>query len=147
MSEWVTISLLDAVRGDAAQSWEFEGTTRIRIGRDGTNDVVLGDTAVSRMHGELARTDAGWFVTALGRNGIAIRGRAITGATPVKHEAVLRLAVGGPYLEFRLGRRQHTPAERLADRQRWAEREQELRRAAQTDATDVDYLNRRSPAK
>ena len=61
----VTISLLDTVAGYAVQSWEFEGANMIRIGRGETNDVVLSDTSVSRMHGELARTEAGWSVTAL----------------------------------------------------------------------------------
>jgi pSer/pThr/pTyr-binding forkhead associated (FHA) protein len=147
MSEWVTISLLDPVRGDAMQSWEFENATRIRIGRAETNDVVLADTAVSRLHGELTRMATGWLVTALGRNGIVISGRAIAGATPVTDAAVMRLAAGGPYLEFRLGRRQHTSAKQWADRQRWVERERELLRTTQTETTDVDYLNRRNPPK
>src|ERR1017187_1490171 len=101
----VTISLLDPVAGSAVQSWEFEGVSLIRIGRAETNDVVLSDTSISRMHGELTRTEAGWSVTALGRNGIVVAGRAITGATAISHETVLRLAAGGPYLEFRFGSR------------------------------------------
>ena len=49
----ITISLLDPVAGYAVQSWEFDGVSLIRIGRADTNDVVLSDTTVSRMHGEL----------------------------------------------------------------------------------------------
>ncbi len=146
----ITISLLDPVAGYAVQSWEFDGASVIRIGRGETNDVVLSDTTVSRMHGELTRTDAGWNVTALGRNGIVVGGHAITGATPVTHEAVLRLAAGGPYLEFRFGRRRNTLAERLDEERRWAdaqEHEEERQRADQTDATEVDFRRRPEPRK
>jgi serine/threonine-protein kinase len=144
----VTISLLDPVAGYAVQSWEFEGASLIRIGRAETNDVVLSDTSVSRMHGELTRTDAGWSVTALGRNGIIVGGRAITGATAINHETVLRLAASGPYLEFRFGRRRNTLAERLNEEKRWAEareREEEQQRADRTDATELDFRVRPEP--
>ncbi len=141
----VTISLLDPVAGYAVQSWEFEGAKLIRIGRGETNDVVLSDTSVSRMHGELTRSEAGWSVTALGRNGIVMHGRAITGATALSHETVLRLAAGGPYLEFRLGRRHDTLAQKLHEERRWSdarEREEERQRADQTDATELDFRSR-----
>ena len=72
----ITISLLDPVRGHAVQSWEFDGAAVNRIGRAKTNDVILNDSQVSRVHGELTRTDAGWNITPLGRNGVAISGRA-----------------------------------------------------------------------
>jgi pSer/pThr/pTyr-binding forkhead associated (FHA) protein len=146
----VTVSLLDPLRGDAIQSWEFDAAPLIRIGRADTNDVVLNDARVSRVHGELSRNESGWSVTPLGRNGIAIGGQAITGATPLAHETVLRLAAGGPYLEFRVGRRRNTPAERLADQQRWAaarEREEEQDRASRTDITEVDFLRRPPPRR
>src|ERR1043166_4055888 len=61
----ITISLLDPVRGHAVQSWEFDGAAVIRIGRASTNDVILNDLQVSRVHGELIRTDAGWNITPL----------------------------------------------------------------------------------
>jgi serine/threonine-protein kinase len=142
----ITISLLDPVGWHAVQTWEFDGASVIRIGRAKTNDVILSDTQVSRNHGELTRTDVGWSVMPLGRNGIAIGSRAITNATPVGHEVVLRLATNGPYLEFRVGRRRDTIAEKLADRQRREvaahEREEERRRAEQTDATELDFLKR-----
>ena len=146
----VTISLLDPVAGYAMQSWEFEGASLIRIGRAETNDVVLSDTSVSRMHGELTRTEAGWNVTALGRNGIVVGGHAITGATPVTHETVLRLAAHGPYLEFRFGHRHDTLAEKLDAERRWSdarEREEERQRADQTDATELDFRRRIEPPK
>jgi pSer/pThr/pTyr-binding forkhead associated (FHA) protein len=145
----ITISLLDPVRGDAVQSWEFNGSSAIRFGRAETNHVVLGDAEVSRQHGELTRTEGQWSVTPLGRNGIAISGQPINGVTPVGPETVLRLAASGPYLEFRLGRRLNTHAERLADQQCWAarDREEKQSRATRTDVTDVDFLNRRNPQK
>ncbi len=142
----ISISLLDPVRGDAVQSWEFNGASAIRFGRAETNHVVLGDSQVSRQHGELTRKDGAWSVTPLGRNGIAISGRPINGATPVGPETVLRLAASGPYLEFRIGRRLNTHAERLADQQRWGARDREEEQS-RTDVTDVDFLNRRNPQK
>jgi pSer/pThr/pTyr-binding forkhead associated (FHA) protein len=149
----ITISLLDPVAGYAAQSWEFENASVIRFGREETNDVVISDASVSRVHGELTRSEAGWSVTALGRNGIVVHGRAITGATAVSHETVLRLAASGPYLEFRFGRRRNTLAERLDEEKRWAdtrEREEERQRSDRTDVTELDFKNpleRRKPAK
>jgi pSer/pThr/pTyr-binding forkhead associated (FHA) protein len=146
----ITISLLDPVAGYAVQSWEFEEASVIRIGRSRTNDVVLSDTSVSRMHGELTRTNAGWSVTALGRNGIVVGGHAITGATALTHEAVLRLAANGPYLEFRFGRRRNTLAERLDEERRWSEareNEEERQRADRTDATELDFRVRPEPRK
>jgi pSer/pThr/pTyr-binding forkhead associated (FHA) protein len=149
----ITISLLDPVGWQAVQTWEFDGASVIRIGREKTNDVIISDTLVSRRHGELNRTDAGWSITPLGRNGIAVGSRVITSATPVPHETVLRLATTGPYLEFRVGRRRDTIAEKLADHQRWEaeahEREEERQRAEQTDATEPDFpkqLLRQKPA-
>jgi pSer/pThr/pTyr-binding forkhead associated (FHA) protein len=142
----ITISLLDPVRGHAVQSWEFDGSFAIRFGRAETNHVILGDSQVSRQHGELTRKDGAWSVTPLGRNGIAISGQPINGATPVGPETVLRLAASGPYLEFRIGRRLNTHAERLADQQRWAARDREEEQS-RTDVTDVDFLNRRDPHK
>ena len=148
MAEIVTISLLDPVRGDATQHWEFEGATLIRFGRGATNDVVLGDEEVSRLHGEFARSPEGWTVTPLGRNGVAISGHHIAGVTPVGHTTVLRLSANGPYIEFRIGRRPTQAAQRLADRKRFAtatrEREQERQRARQTNATQVDFLKRQA---
>jgi pSer/pThr/pTyr-binding forkhead associated (FHA) protein len=142
----ITISLLDPVRGHAVQSWEFDGSFAIRFGRAETNHVILGDSQVSRQHGELTRKDGAWSVTPLGRNGIAISGQPINGATLVGPETVLRLAASGPYLEFRIGRRLNTHAERLADQQRWAARDREEEQS-RTDVTDVDFLNRRDPQK
>jgi pSer/pThr/pTyr-binding forkhead associated (FHA) protein len=146
----VTISLLDPLRGDAIQSWEFEAARLIRFGRDDTNDVVLSDARVSRVHGEVSHNEGSWTVTPLGRNGIAIGGQPIARPTPLGQEAVLRLAAGGPYVEFRVGRRRNTPADRVADQHRWAaarEREEEEDRASRTDVTEVDFLNRPSPGK
>jgi len=146
----ITISLLDQLRGDAIQSWEFDAVPLIRIGRADTNDVVLNDARVSRVHGELSHNEDGWSIAPLGQHGIAIGGQAIDRATPVAHETVLRLAASGPYLEFRVGRRRNTPAERLVDQQRWAaarQREEELDRATRTDITEVDFLRRPPPGK
>src|SRR5258706_16267755 len=103
MSETITIFLLDPIHGEAVQTWEFRDAIVIQIGRDASNHVVLTDAVVSRKHAELIRDAKGWSVASLGKNGVIIRGREITGPTPVTHETVMRIAASGPYLEFRVG--------------------------------------------
>ena len=138
----VTISLLDPVGWRPIQTWEFDGASVIHIGRSKTNDVIVSDTMVSRKHGELVRTDTGWSVIPLGRNGIAVDSREITGATPLAHKAVLRLATSGPYLEFRVGRLTGKPADDQLSEAEVREQEEERRRAERTDSTEPDFLKR-----
>ena len=144
---FVTISLLDPVGWRPIQIWEFDGASVIRIGRAKTNDVIVSDTMVSRRHGEIVRTDTGWSVIPLGRNGIAVGNREVTSSTPLPPETVLRLATSGPYLEFRVGgRRRDAISSRPADDQ-WSEaekreRKEERHRAEQTDSTEPDFLKR-----
>jgi pSer/pThr/pTyr-binding forkhead associated (FHA) protein len=141
----VTISLLDPVGWRPIQTLEFDGASVIRIGRAKTNDVIVSDTMVSRRHGELVRTDTGWSVIPLGRNGIAVGSREVTSATPLPHETVLRLATSGPYLEFRVGGRRRNairPADDECSEAEAREREEERQRAEQTEATEPNFLKR-----
>lgn len=121
MSERITIFLLDPTHGDAVQKWEFENLPEIKIGRDASNEIVLTDAVVSRLHAKILRSGKGWNVMPLGKNGVLIRGKEITGATPIVHETVMRIASSGPYLEFRVGAWLDTPAQRAEARKRWTE--------------------------
>jgi pSer/pThr/pTyr-binding forkhead associated (FHA) protein len=121
MSERITVFLLDPTYGDAVQKWEFDKLSEVRIGRDASNEIVLTDAVVSRLHAKVFRAGKGWSVMSLGKNGVLIRGKEITGATPIEHETVMRIASGGPYLEFRVGAWLDTPAQRAEARKRWAE--------------------------
>ncbi|MEI6083782.1 MAG: FHA domain-containing protein [Verrucomicrobiota bacterium] len=142
----ITLNLLDPLRGDALQSWEFSDAVVIRIGRSRDNDVVIEDMVVSRTHAVLSKPDGRWAVTALGRNGIIIDGRPISNDTPLRHENILRLGVDGPHLEFTIGRKRTTSADRLRLLQTSSalarERDEERERARRTDVTDVDLMKR-----
>ena len=142
----ITINLLDALRGDSIQTWEFTNAAVIRIGRAPDNDVVIDDRVVSRTHGILSCLDGRWCITALGRNGIILHGRAIANDTPLRSESILRLGVDGPHLEFIIGRKRTTSAERLRGLHPGDsvphEHSEEPDRARCTDVTEVDLLKR-----
>jgi len=142
MSETITIFLLDPTHGDAVQKWEFNNPSEIQIGRDAANEIVLTDAVVSRLHAKIFRVGKGWSVMSLGKNGVLIRGKEITGATPIEHETVMRIASSGPYLEFRQGAWLDTPKLRAEARKRWAETASERPRVEGT----ID-LNIRKPDK
>ena len=59
--------------------------TRVRIGRDPDNDLVLEDLQVSRRHAELLGTDDRWELRDLGsHNGTYVNGRSVTTASSAR---------------------------------------------------------------
>jgi hypothetical protein len=63
------------------------------LGRDGTADVRLPSTLVSRRHAVLRRTQGGWTVEDLGSlNGTSVNGQRLGGLTALSHGDVLTLA-------------------------------------------------------
>ena len=147
MSETITINLLDPIHGDAVQTWEIRDASVIQIGRDPSNNVVLTDAVVSRAHAKLVRGDKGWTVASLGKNGVVIGGKEITGPTPVAHETVMRIATSGPYLEFRVGAWLNTPALRAEARKRWAESAAQRPRVDQTIVVPAKDLRSSNPTE
>jgi len=54
------------------------------MGRDVTNDVVLGDAEISRQHSRITRTPAGYVLEDLGStNGTFVNGSPVDGVAPV----------------------------------------------------------------
>ncbi len=77
------------------------GRTGATIGRSRDCDVVLSDANVSRRHAEVTPTEDGWAIADLhSTNGVAVNGRRISGATPLK--AGDRIELGTSELRFEL---------------------------------------------
>jgi ABC-type multidrug transport system ATPase subunit len=58
--------------------------TRVRVGREADNDVILDDLLVSRHHAVLDRTPQGWVLTDIGsRNGTFVNGHRVSGTVPL----------------------------------------------------------------
>jgi len=111
----IAVSLLDPVKGHAIQTWEFNGQSVIRIGRGDTNDVVVSDPLVSRLHAELISDTAGrWRIVSLGRNGTLVDGELLSAPAPIRHGSVLQLGSNGPWVEFCEGRRERRGGETIS---------------------------------
>jgi hypothetical protein len=110
----VAVSLLDPVKGHPIQTWEFNGRSVIRIGRDEANDVTLADPLVSRLHAELVSDASGcWRVVSVGRNGTFVDGEPVSEPVPIRHGTTLQLGSNGPWLEFSDGRREDRGGETI----------------------------------
>jgi hypothetical protein len=113
---------------------EATGETRrvlrqLRVGRDGSNDLVLPSGTVSSFHAVLEWRDGGWFLRDLGSsNGTAVDGERVTGWAAVKASSrlefgpdnawqvdVAKVAAAqndrGTYLEAEQGGAKHPVAE------------------------------------
>jgi hypothetical protein len=110
----ISLILLDPVKGHAIQTWEFNERPLIRIGRGDTNDVVIGDPVVSRVHVELvARPDGQWGIVSLGRNGTWVDGEPAAETTRMRNGTVMQLGSNGPSVEFRQGHHERASGETL----------------------------------
>ncbi len=97
--------VLQVIQGDQpAPARDFE-TDVVRIGRDPTNDVVLGETGsggVSRHHAELRYAGGEWRVVDLNSsNGTFLRGRRVTEA-PLRDGDEVQFAPQGPRVKVSL---------------------------------------------
>jgi pSer/pThr/pTyr-binding forkhead associated (FHA) protein len=105
----IVLNLLDPVNGHPLQRWEFRDRSVVRIGRSETNDVIIADPVVSRVHVELiARDDGMWGIVSLGRNGTYVDGEPASDSTPVRHGMVLQLGASGPSVELREGQQERS---------------------------------------
>jgi hypothetical protein len=76
---------------------------QIRLGRDPSNDVVLDDQTVSRLHAVLESYGSGWSVRDLGsRNGTLVNGERLLWERVLRHGDEIRL--GGARLVYRAER-------------------------------------------
>ena len=101
MTGKISIHLLDSATGQAIQTWRFENSVRVRIGRSEENHIVISDPSVSRFHAELTCEGSYWQVVNFGRNGIHVGGTSVSQA-PVQDHTTFRLGASGPLL--RVGR-------------------------------------------
>lgn len=97
----ITLTLLHPLQAIPVQSWTFEKSTTIKIGRSTDNEVVLYSAVVSRHHVEIKHTGKGWEVKNLGSNGTYLEGRK-QNSFPVEDGMVIRLASSGPKIQITL---------------------------------------------
>jgi pSer/pThr/pTyr-binding forkhead associated (FHA) protein len=98
----ITLSLLHPSQSHPIQSWSFENSEPIRIGRATDNQVVLFSAVVSRHHAELRPSPNGWDVVNRSGNGTYIEDRAID-RTSLADGAIVRLATSGPRILIEFG--------------------------------------------
>jgi serine/threonine protein kinase len=77
----------------------------ITIGRSENNDIVLEDTAVSRLHAQLEQTPQGWTVRDLGsQNGTYLVGKPLLPDIPEEWHSHQTLRVGAYFLHLQPGK-------------------------------------------
>ena len=94
----VVLELLDTAQGATMMTWRLE-QPHIRIGRASENDVVVGDSTVSRLHVELRLEAGAWRLYNRGRNGVLFQGEPVTDGW-LSSGDVFRLGRTGPRLRF-----------------------------------------------
>jgi len=94
------LELLDREVGEPIHSWEIFGTDVYQLGRSADCDVVLSSPVVSRTHACLHRSDDGWTLSVLSRNGVFVEGRRVEQLS-LEDGMMFRLAERGPLLRFR----------------------------------------------
>ncbi len=110
----ITLTLLHPTSTQPIQSWTFDTTTTISIGRSTDNEVVLYSAVVSRHHLEIRYEDSHWQVVSLGTNGTYINGELISQKQAIDG-MIIRLASSGPTIQIHLSpealslQRQFTP--------------------------------------
>lgn len=97
----ITLTLLHPTSTKPIQSWIFETTTTIRIGRSTDNEVVLYSAVVSRHHLEIRYEDSHWQVVNLGTNGTYIDGKLIS-QQQAMDGMIIHLASSGPTIQIHL---------------------------------------------
>ncbi|WP_107669413.1 FHA domain-containing protein [Cyanothece sp. BG0011] len=97
----ITLTLLHPTSSNPIQSWTFDTTTTIRIGRSTDNEVVLYSAVVSRHHLEIRYEDNHWQVVNLGTNGTYIERKLISQKQAVDG-MIIRLASSGPTIQIHL---------------------------------------------
>ncbi len=96
----ITLTLLHPLQSVAVQTWTFEPTAPIRIGRSRNNEVTLYSAVVSRHHVELRPlNESDWELINLGSNGTFAQGKRVS-RTTVINGMIIRLAASGPQIQI-----------------------------------------------
>jgi pSer/pThr/pTyr-binding forkhead associated (FHA) protein len=96
----LVLELLDPMKGEAVQTWQFENRAMITIGRAADNDIALNDLQVSRHHAEIQRLENRWEIISMGRHGTFV-GEEIVEKAALNDGATLQFGPTGPKLRFR----------------------------------------------
>ena len=107
MNSGIVIQLLDPVAGHSLQTWSFESSTHLTIGRSGECDVVLTDPYVSRSHAYLSYDENGWKLIAISERRLVSEGKS-QAEFLVSEGFVCRLGSHGCFLRF--GFKQERPS-------------------------------------
>ncbi len=100
-------------------------TDQVTVGSDASNDLVLDDPAVSRMHCVFARFPAGWSVRDLGsRNGTQVNGERISSERALRDGDEIR--IGRLRIVLRAPDQAPHATEALADPPRLTPRERDV---------------------
>ena len=98
----VTLTLLESQTNQPINSWSFNQTSLIRIGRANNNDIVLkGFLQVSREHLEIKLVDSEWNLASEATNGTLVNGVFVKQAK-IADQDLIRLAENGPVFRFEL---------------------------------------------
>ena len=107
----ITLTLLHPTKTTPIQSWKFETTATIRIGR--STEVVLYSAVVSRHHLEIRHDKNHWEIVNLGTNGTYIEGKLVS-QKEVTDGMTIRLASSGPTIKICLSSEDSSVQRQLA---------------------------------
>lgn len=89
---------------------EQELTETVAIGRNGTNDLVLHSSAVSREHAAVALRDGRWYLEDRGSfNGTYLNGTRLVPGTPLPLRHADRISIGSETIIFSWPAERHDP--------------------------------------
>ncbi|MGB5593298.1 MAG: FHA domain-containing protein [Crocosphaera sp.] len=97
----IILTLLHPTQTISVQTWTFETTSTIRIGRSMENEVVLYSAVVSRHHLEIRYEKNHWEVVNLGTNGTYVDGELIS-QKRARDGTIIRLASSGPKIQIQI---------------------------------------------
>jgi serine/threonine protein kinase, bacterial len=95
----VILSLLDPATGQVFKQWQFDQSTKIRLGRAPDNQVVIDHPLVSRFHAEIVHDSQHWQIVNHGTNGTLLNELPVDRAI-LTHGAAFQLAPQGPVIKF-----------------------------------------------
>lgn len=89
--------LLVQQQGYSARSYDIN-KSKMTIGRDAQNDIVIDVAVVSRQHAQISQSGDSYWITDMGStNGVSVNGRRIPPSQPVKLEDGTILRIGDQY--------------------------------------------------